>query len=118
VQIKRSILIVDDDQLLCGAIQRLLEINGHVVSCCHNGSDAIKLSKEHHYDVVLTDYHMPGMKGDSVCRLLRCQNPSIFIVGCSSEQRHEDFLSAGADMFISKDDLFQNFCLLMGHGST
>ena len=118
MHIKRSILIVDDDQLLSEGIRRMLEVDGHAVSCCHNGTDAIKLSKEQHYDVVLTDYHIPGLKGDSVCRLLRGQNPDIFIGGCSSEQRHEDFLSAGADMFISKDDLLQNFCLLMGRDPT
>ncbi len=109
MQIKKTILIVDDDKLVSGAIKRLLEDAGHVVTCCYNGTDAIKLSKELNYDVILTDYYMPGMNGDEVCRLLRHDNPDVYIIGCSSdEERNRDFLDAGADVFIMKDQLVQN----------
>jgi CheY-like chemotaxis protein len=115
MQVKKRILIVDDDELVCGAIQRLLEEHGHVASCCCNGTDAIKLSKKRNYDVIITDYNMPGMNGDMVCRLLRHHNPGIYIIGCSSEQRDQDFLNAGADAFILKDQLFQNLVSLMNN---
>ncbi len=113
MKIKKSILIVDDNELLTGAIQGLLEEDGHVVSCCHSGSEAIALSKEQNFDVILTDYHMPGMKGDVICRLLRHRYPDVFIIGCSSEYQEKAFLSAGADIFIKKDLLVQNLALLM-----
>jgi DNA-binding response OmpR family regulator len=113
MRVKKSILIVDDDELLTGAIQVLLEADGHVVFYCHNGSDAIELSKKQNFDVILIDYHMPGMKGDVVCRLLRHHHPDVFIIGCSSEHQDKAFLNAGADTFIEKDHLVQNLALLM-----
>ncbi len=114
MRIKKTILIVDDDKLVSGAIKRLLEDAGHVVTCCYNGTDAIRLSKELNYDVLLTDYYMPVMNGDEVSRLLRHDNPDIYIIGCSSdEERNQDFLNAGADAFIMKDRLVQGLVHLI-----
>ncbi len=113
MQIKKSVLIVDDEEFLPGAIQVLLEDDGHAVFYCPNGSDAIELSKKQKFDVVLIDYHMPGMKGDAVCRLLRQHVPDALIIGCSSEHQAKAFLNAGADTFIKKDELVQNLPHLM-----
>ncbi len=109
MKIKKTVLVVDDDKLVSGAIKRLLEDAGHVVSCCYNGMDAIEVSAKQNYDVILTDYYMPGMNGDEVCRLLRHQNPDVYIIGCSSDaERNRDFLNAGANEFILKEELVQN----------
>ena len=118
MRVKKSILIVDDDEFLTGAMQGLLEGDGHVVVCCHNGSDALEHSKKQSFDVIITDYHMPGMKGDVVCRLLRQYHPDVFIIGCSSEHQDKAFLSAGADTFILKNRLIQNIGLLMQNSTT
>ncbi len=114
MKIKKTVLVVDDDKLVSGAIKRLLEDAGHVVSCCHNGMDAIEVSAKQNYDVILTDYYMPGMNGDEVCRLLRHQNPDVYIIGCSSDaERKRDFLNAGANEFILKEELVQNLVHLI-----
>jgi two-component system, OmpR family, response regulator VicR len=112
MQTKKTILIVDDDELITGAIQSMLEQDGHTVFCCHNGFDAVELSKKQDFNVILTDYHMPVMRGDTVCRLIRQHNPDVFIIGCSSDQRDKAFLSAGADIFITKDQLVENLAIL------
>ena len=114
---KKSVLIVDDDVFLAGAFQSLLEENGHDVSCCQNGSDAIELANKQKFDVIITDYNMPDMKGDEVCRLLRRDHPDIFIIGCSCDYKDKAFLTAGADTFIIKNQLMLNLVLLM-QGST
>lgn len=116
--IKKKILIVDDNELLTGAIQSLLEDDGHSVICRHNGLDAIELSKKRYFDVILTDYRMPNMKGDLVCKLLRDHQPDVYIIGCSSDNRDKEFLSAGADFFIRKDRLIQDLPLLMQSETT
>ncbi len=114
MKIKRTVLVVDDDKLVSEAIRRLLEDAGHVVSCCYNGMDAIEVSAKRNYDVILTDYYMPGMNGDEVCRLLRHQNPDVYIIGCSSDaERNRDFLNAGANEFIIKEELVQNLVHLI-----
>jgi CheY-like chemotaxis protein len=115
---KKSILIVDDNELLTDALQSLLEDDGHKVICSHNGLDAIELSKKQNFDVILTDYRMPDMKGDVVCKLLRYHHPDVFIIGCSCEDRDEVFLSAGADIFIRKDQLLQDLPHLVQSDTT
>jgi len=40
---------------------------------------------------MLTDYRMPDMKGDVVCKLLRGHQADVFIIGCSSDNRDKDF---------------------------
>jgi two-component system, NtrC family, response regulator AtoC len=112
VQNSKSILIVDDDKMLFEAIQGLLEEYGHVVSCCDNGLDAIMLAREHDFDMILTDYNMPVIKGDVVCRLIRNHRPHAYIVGFSIESKHRDFINAGANKFIYKDELLKNLSLL------
>ncbi len=115
---KKSILIIDDNELLSDALRSLLEDDGHTVSCCHNGLDALELLKEQNFDVILTDYRMPDIKGDALCKILRDHQPAVFIIGCSSDDRDKDFLSAGADIFIRKDQLVQVLPLLMQSETT
>jgi two-component system, OmpR family, response regulator VicR len=118
LRVNKSILIVDDDELLAGVFQGLLKEDGHDVFCCHNGSDALELANKQSFDVIITDYNMPGIKGDELCRLLRHYHPDIFIVGCSSECQDKAFISAGADTFILKNRLIQNITLLMQSSTT
>ncbi len=102
---KNTVLVIDDDELVTGAIRALLEEDGHTVVCCHNSLDVMDIAQEKTFDVVLVDYHMPYMKGDMVCRLLRHFQRDAFIIGCSNEQLDKIFINAGADTFIPKDQL-------------
>ena len=108
----KTILIVDDDNLLSEAIQGLMEVQGHVVTCCGYSLEAVTLSEEHDYDIILIDYNMPVIKGDLVCRLIRHTRPEAYIVGMSTEAKEKDFINAGANKFLDKTLLVQDFSLL------
>ncbi len=99
---RKSILIVDDDELLSGLLQDYLEADGHEVSCCYNGHDAIRLSQERNFDVILTDYYMPGLNGAEVAETIRNRFMDSFIIGCSGRMMKNKFLAAGADVFVQK----------------
>ena len=114
----KSILIVDDDKMLFKTVREILEEEGHVVSCCDNGLDAVELSKEHDFDMILTDYNLPGMKGDALCRAIRSYRPDAYIIGFSIESKNRDFMKAGANKFIYKDELLQNLSLFHGLAET
>jgi CheY-like chemotaxis protein len=113
MRIKKTILVVDDNKILSETIQRYFEEYGHTVSSCQNGFDALKLLKERTFDLIFTDYNMPKMNGAALCRLLRQDYPLTLIVGFSSEYRKKDFLDAGADAFVLKDELFHDPDLLL-----
>ena len=67
----RSLLLVDDDDNTCEAIQRLLGRMGYVVVCANNGRDALAVLDDVHFDLVILDWMMPEMDGLDVLRRLR-----------------------------------------------
>lgn len=66
---KGRILLMDDDEILLGAINKLLETFGYEVKICTNGHEAVELYKkaiaqDNPFDVVIIDLNIPdGMGG-------------------------------------------------------
>ena len=67
----RSLLLVDDDERTCEAIQRLLGRMGYMVVCATNGQDALTVLHDLRFDLVILDWMMPEMDGLEVLRRLR-----------------------------------------------
>jgi two-component system alkaline phosphatase synthesis response regulator PhoP len=67
----RSLLVVDDDERTCEAVQRLLSRMGYVVACSTNGRDALTVLHDLRFDLVILDWMMPEMDGLEVLRRLR-----------------------------------------------
>jgi two-component system sensor histidine kinase EvgS len=62
----RRILVVDDEPFVCDAVRMMLAFDGHQVETAGSGKEALSLFQTGKYDVVLTDYAMPAMKGDEL----------------------------------------------------
>jgi CheY-like chemotaxis protein len=75
-----KILLVDDELMLRDTVQRLLEFCGHEVETAANGEAALALLAEHSYDIVITDFSMPGMQGDQLAARIRQQWPRQAII--------------------------------------
>ena len=112
---KKSILIVDDDELLTGYLQTYLREEGHVVSCCHNGMDALELLKVRSFDIIVTDYHMPRMTGAEFTEQVRNRMVDSLIVGYSARGMKNDFVKAGADFFLLKPFELSELLSLIKH---
>jgi two-component system capsular synthesis sensor histidine kinase RcsC len=65
-----------------------------------------KVGGKKQFEIVLTDYHMPGMNGNELVKSLRRQDSDVLIIGFSIADEKRTFLNAGANTFISKDELF------------
>jgi EAL domain-containing protein (putative c-di-GMP-specific phosphodiesterase class I)/CheY-like chemotaxis protein len=65
------ILVVDDDQDLLRAYERVLVHAGYSVDLASDGQTAIELLKTTRFEVVLTDVVMPGMDGIQLLRKIR-----------------------------------------------
>lgn len=82
----RTILVVDDEDLVRNVAARMLEVNGHHVMTAVNGRDAIEVftARGDEIDAVLLDMNMPEMSGEDTfkaLRRLRHDLPVVFSTG-------------------------------------
>lgn len=71
-----------------------------------NAEDALKLLATEHFDVLLTDYQLPGMDGLALARKARLEHPALAIIFSSGYGDIESAaLQLGAKMLKKPFDL-------------
>ena len=65
------VLVVDDDESTCDALQRLLSRMGYSTACVRDGRAALDAVESVRPDVIVLDWMMPEMDGLEVLRRLR-----------------------------------------------
>jgi CheY-like chemotaxis protein len=78
--LKLRILVVDDEPSVGNAVMLLLKIDGHDVEATNSGREALALFKPGRFDLVFTDYTMPGMNGDQLAAAIKADAPGQPIV--------------------------------------
>jgi CheY-like chemotaxis protein len=79
-----NILLVDDNAHGLVARRNVLQELGYTVVSASGGQEALKLADEQHFDLIVTDYRMPGMDGVALISALRERrfaNPIILLSG-------------------------------------
>jgi len=67
----KRVLVVDDEKLIVKGIRFSLEQDGMDVDCAYDGEEALKLSRENAYDMILLDVMLPKYDGFQVCQQIR-----------------------------------------------
>ena len=67
---KPKVLVVDDSNMLCNALQRELRMRGFDALTTNSGHDALALIQRETFDVVITDVMMPAMGGEELLQRL------------------------------------------------
>lgn len=65
------VIAVDDNEMHCYALRKVLEHSGFDVWVAHNGSDALSLAREQKPDVMLLDINLPDATGYEICAKLK-----------------------------------------------
>ena len=99
------VAIVDDEEPIRKALQRLLNAAGLDAQTFGSGREFLDSLAIHHPDCVILDLHMPGMSGLSVLQQLRESGPRLPIVVITAYEVPEVrsyCLSAGASAYLRK----------------
>jgi CheY-like chemotaxis protein len=108
---QRRILVVDDEPLVCDAVKMMLDFDGHEVQTAGSGKDALALLDKTQFDLVITDFEMPGMKGDELAAAIKARSPKQPVVMITA---YAEMLQAsgnpltGVDLMVSKPFLLEN----------
>ena len=102
-----NILVVDDHALIRKGLKMLLEESPdfEVKGEAESGSQAIKMVREQHYDLILLDISLPDKHGMDVLKQLKLEQPDIKVIVLSmypEDQYGMRALKAGAVGYINK----------------
>jgi two-component system, cell cycle response regulator CpdR len=75
-----QILVVDDEAIVRRCIKMLLEHDGHRVWPVDSGEAALEQLSQRSFDLVITDFSMPGMHGDQMVARIRQMIPTQPII--------------------------------------
>ena len=100
-----TILVIDDERLLCDLLQEMLRRHGHEVFTAYSGQDGIQAFQRHRPQFTLLDLHLPDMNGIDVLRQLRAKNYQggvMMLTGSQDENLLKEALGLGALDIVGK----------------
>ena len=109
--VSRRILVVDDEPFVSDAVKMMLTFDGHQVVTANSGQEALALFEKEKYDLVITDYAMPVMKGDELAMIIKARNPEqpiVLITAYAEMLKASHHPLSGVDFIISKPFLLDN----------
>jgi len=77
---KRTVMVVDDEQNMQVVMRMILEGAGHQVLVADSGEQALTHVKNPNLDVVLSDLNMPGMGGEEFILRFRRERPDVPVI--------------------------------------
>ena len=101
----KLIAIVDDDDLMRGALQGLLKTIGLSARTFASAEEFLDSGDQHQTGCLIADIRMPGISGLDLQAKLnaeRCRIPTIFITAHGDEKMRMQALRAGAVEFLTK----------------
>jgi CheY-like chemotaxis protein len=112
-----KILVVDDNHSIRIAVSKMLSRLGYEVSSADSGENGLSIFLKNIFDVVLSDYEMPGMDGVAFACSIKNSSPRTRVVIMTGVGKETVFSrkSKAVDEVISKpfslaelDDTIQN----------
>lgn len=104
-----NILVVEDNTMNQKLIKKILEIWGCRYEIANNGLEAVKMTSEQHYNLILMDIHMPEMDGVEATKIIRGdetnlnhETPIIALTAAALLEEKKRALDAGMDEFLTK----------------
>ena len=102
---RRTILIVDDDEIIRETIQDLLESKGYVVVTADTAKEGMEKLKAENFNLALLDIKLPDMEGTELLKKMHSIAPrtmKVMITAHGTLRNAIDSLNFGADAYLLK----------------
>ncbi|MGF1470820.1 MAG: response regulator transcription factor [Rubrobacteraceae bacterium] len=100
-----EILIVEDDEVIMGALAYNLSREGFKVSQSTTGAEALRIARRLRPDLILLDIMLPGESGIEVCEHIRERDQDVVVIMVTAKDAEVDKVrgfEAGADDYLTK----------------
>ena len=103
----KTILVIDDEELLIKICEMMLKRLGHKVFKAYSGSEGLKIfeTNKNQIDLIISDLNMPEMDGQEVVDKLRKIDHHVKVLlssGALSDLDEKEVINRGFDGFIKK----------------
>lgn len=103
----KTILVVDDDEIMRNALSRICESEKYSVLTAGDGLELSKILESTRLDLILLDVKLPWVDGFEVCRIIKQHHtmkhvPVIFVSGLKSDDDIQKGFDAGCDEYVTK----------------
>lgn len=103
------ILIVEDSATQAMKLQHVLDSEGFRTLCAYSGEEALEELNRSLPNMVIVDYHLPGIQGDELCRQIHLDLttrsiPILMLTADETQATELHGLESGADDFVSKSE--------------
>src|SRR6266404_3710918 len=89
-----KVLLIEDEEILASALQRVLEVEGHEVFAALDSKQGLAAARTGDFQVVVTDLKMPGLTGMDVIKSLRDSRPRLPVILMTGHHTTETAIEA------------------------
>ena len=112
--VAKKILVVDDEQWILDLATELLRAEGHQVELAVGGERALELLGREQFDLIVSDWKMPGLNGIRLYEYLLVHDPAsarrvLFMTGDVVSDTFQNFLAAHGLTYLSKPFAIREF---------
>ena len=102
-----NILVLDDEKALAEMLGEMLDILGHKTLLSHSAGRALELIETHSFDVIISDFRMPGLDGRQFYELAKQKQPElaqriIFLTGDVVNEETQAFIRSTGNPHLEK----------------
>jgi len=110
----KRILLVEDQESVRACLRMMLKLEGHQVTEASNGAEALNLFTVGEFDLVITDFEMPVMKGDKLAVGIKLLAPSVPILMITASERARRDAENPVDAFLNKPFMLTELRCVLG----
>jgi two-component system alkaline phosphatase synthesis response regulator PhoP len=108
------VLLVEDEENIRDLIKLNLELEDYEVVSTGDGKQALKYTREQHFDLLILDIMLPEVDGYQICEQVRIRNSDVPIMFVTAKDNANDRITGlkrGADDYITKPFVLEELLL-------